>query len=56
MSKYLYFDTKVIYNVDAGLSYDYRKKREIVISEAPSLQVLYQDTIQNIQYFVQVYF
>merc|ERR1711974_309291 len=29
---------EVIYNVDDGLSYDYRKKREIVISEAPSLQ------------------
>merc|ERR1719412_3107451 len=31
---------EVTYNVDAGLSYDfdYRKKREVVISEAPSLQ------------------
>jgi transforming growth factor-beta-induced protein len=29
---------EVIYNVDDGLSYDYRKKREVVISEAPSLQ------------------
>jgi len=31
---------EVTYNVDAGLSYDfdYRKKREAVISEAPSLQ------------------
>jgi len=30
---------EVIYNVDDGLSYDlYRKKREIVVSEAPSLQ------------------
>ena len=36
---------KVIYNVDDGLSFDYRKKREIVISEAPSLQVFYQDPI-----------
>ena len=36
---------KVIYNVDDGLSYDlYRKKREIVLSEAPSLQVFYQLT------------
>ena len=38
--------SKVIYNVDDGLSYDYRKKREIVISEAPSLQVFYRDPIQ----------
>ena len=40
---------KVIYNVDDGLSYDlYRKKREIVVSEAPSLQVFYQLTQSKI--------
>ena len=38
---------KVIYNVDDGLSFDYRKKREIVISEAPSLQVFNQDPIKK---------
>ena len=27
------------YNVDDGLGYDYRKKREIVIADAPTLQV-----------------
>ena len=30
---------KVTYNVDDGLGYDYRKKREIVIADAPTLQV-----------------
>ena len=32
-------NTKVTYNVDDGLGYDYRKKREIVIADAPTLQV-----------------
>ena len=40
--------SKVIYNVDAGLSFDYRKKREVVMSEAPSLQVFCQDLIPNL--------
>merc|ERR1719206_1127495 len=29
---------EVTYNVDDGLGYDYRKKREIVIADAPTLQ------------------
>ena len=60
MSEYLNSNKKVIYNVDDGLSYDYRKKREIVISEAPSLQVSYHIRIQckisNTIYTVQVTF